>query len=934
MDVRYEPFCFADPLFYDSPRRWQRNASDFEAAGARVPAGWQRSERDLWIVLQPEGLRLPSQGWKIHVSATPDNAERVLAKVSEYCFARRLLFKFLRGPAVLLMQNSKYAPRGSSGKLLTVYPRDEPELECTLSGLDALVGGEPGPYVLSDLRWNAGPLYTRYGGFAELYHVGEYGERELALRRPDGVMVTDRRDPVFSVPDWVTLPGFLEPQLAARGAQRFDLPYRIERVLHFSNGGGIYQGRPDGGAVVEGGAEDSGTAARGRFEQVVLKEGRPHSGLDQSGTDAIARLRHEHDILSRLRGLDCVPEVVEYATAWEHHFLVESFVEGETLNAAFVREYPLVHPNQTPETRAEYARWAVDTVRRVEAGLEQIHRRGVVFGDLHPNNIMLRPDGRVVFLDFELASPADDYRPPMLGAGGFAAPRHLRGFDVDRYALASLRIWLLLPLVTMLHLDREKAEQLMRASHGLFPLPPDYFDSARELILSAGDSAKVSAGAATSAKARSPHVAGLLDPDDGSSHDWPALRASIARGIAASATPERTDRLFPGDINQFDARGDGHGLAYGAAGVLYALHASGAPVDPGFVQWLIDATKRDSVTAGALTGTHGAAYALDRLGHRDEALALLDRLAEARLTSAGVEDGLTGLGSGLAGIGLVDLHFAQATGDSAWRDSALHAADRLAARLAQPPAERGAERMGDAKEGLVYGASGAALFAVRLYEETGDQGLLDLAQTALARDLESCRSMADGTVQVSDGDRVLPYLEVGGTGIGLALREFLAHRPDAPFAALERGIARSCDVEFVIQPGLFNGRASFVAYLARLRDARSVAADGLVVPVVPGGAGDGGDLDALLDRQLRRLFWHAVSYRGHLAFPGDQLLRLSMDLASGSAGVLLALDCALGTGAGLPLLGLGRAGHRVRLSETQDPDPSGRAPKAPAELVA
>jgi serine/threonine protein kinase len=885
MDARYEPYCFADPLFYDSPERWQRTAPDFGAAGARVPVGWKRFERDLWIVLQPEGAKLPQQGWKIHVSATPGNAERVLAKVSEYCFDRRVAFKYLRGPAVLLMQNSKYAPRGSSGKLLTVYPLDEPELEVTLSGLDALVGGEAGPYVLSDLRWNAGPLYTRYGAFAELYHVGEDGVRELAMRRPDGSTVADRREPVFAVPDWVKLPGFLEPQLAARAAQRFDLPYQIERVLHFSNGGGIYLGRPNGEA-----GDGDGDAADGK---VVLKEGRPHSGLDQGGIDAIARLRHEHDILNRLHGLDCVPAVVQYATAWEHHFLVETFVEGETLNAAFIRKYPLVHPGQGPEARAEYARWAVDMAEQVEAGLRAIHGRGVVFGDLHPNNIMVRPDGRVVFLDFELASPVDDYRPPMLGAGGFAAPRHLRGFDVDRYALASLRIWLLLPLVTMLHLDREKVGHLMRAAREHFPLPPDYFASANGLLHereARGGSGGASNGA-SNGRSSAPHAAELLDPQG--THDWTALRASLARGIAAAATPERADRLFPGDISQFNVGGHGHGLAYGAAGVLYALHVSGAPIDPAFVQWLIDASRRDPVTSGALTGTHGTAYVLDLLGRRDEALALLDRLARARLTSIGLEDGLTDLATGLAGIGLVDLHFARAAGDSERLRFALRAADRLADRLAAPRAAARAERLGEAKEGLAYGASGAALLAVRLYEETGDPALLDLAQTALARDLDACRTMADGTVQVSDGDRVLPYLEVGGTGIGFVLREYLAHRPDSPFAALEAGIARSCDVEFVIQPGLFNGRASFIAYLARLRDAKPA-----------GDAQDDGkriqDMEALLDRQVRRLVWHAVSYRGHLAFPGDQLLRMSMDLASGSAGVLLALNAAIGNGEGLP----------------------------------
>jgi hypothetical protein len=151
--------------------------------------------------------------------------------------------------------------------------------------------------------------------------------------------------------------------------------------------------------------------------------------------------------------------------------------------------------------------------------------------------------------------------------------------------------------------------------------------------------------------------------------------------------------------------------------------------------------------------------------------------------------------------------------------------------------------------------------------------------------------MSDGTVQVADGDRVLPYLEIGSTGIGLVLREYLARRPDSPLAALEAGIARCCDVEFTIQSGLFNGRASFVAYLASFRHAPT----GLNAP-------DGLDVETLLDRQVRRLAWHAMSYQGAAAFPGDQLLRLSMDLASGSAGVLLALNAALGTGQGLPFL--------------------------------
>jgi hypothetical protein len=52
-------------------------------------------------------------------------------------------------------------------------------------------------------------------------------------------------------------------------------------------------------------------------------------------------------------------------------------------------------------------------------------------------------------------------------------------------------------------------------------------------------------------------------------------------------------------------------------------------------------------------------------------------------------------------------------------------------------------------------------------------------------------------------------------------------------------------------------------------------------------------LDAAIADHVRRLGWHALQYEGHLAFPGERLLRLSMDLATGTAGVLLAVGAAL-----------------------------------------
>jgi hypothetical protein len=58
-----------------------------------------------------------------------------------------------------------------------------------------------------------------------------------------------------------------------------------------------------------------------------------------------------------------------------------------------------------------------------------------------------------------------------------------------------------------------------------------------------------------------------------------------------------------------------------------------------------------------------------------------------------------------------------------------------------------------------------------------------------------------------------------------------------------------------------------------------------------GRASDPGTDPDVLD-QLNRLSWHALPLADGIAFPGDQLLRLSMDLATGSAGVLLAIGAA------------------------------------------
>jgi tRNA A-37 threonylcarbamoyl transferase component Bud32 len=870
MDKQYEQYCLADPIFYDSPRR-NDPLSLFPISRRPLPDGWRRASQDDWLINIPPGSSPPAQGWKIHLSTCLDNSDEVITQVWQYCVPRGVSFKFLGSRQAVLMRNAKYASRSASGKSVTIYPADETACERILSELDAELAGAAGPYILSDLRYGSGPLYVRYGGFVERFCLDSRGEMTPAIENPAGDLVPDVRSLVFTTPEWVRLPEFLAPHLAARNSVAMtDLEYDLTGALHFSNGGGVYT------------ATDKRTG-----EQVILKEARPHAGLAADESDAVTRLHREYDVLRRLSGLGIAPEARSFFQVGEHHFLAEEFIPGRTLNSFFAERYPLIGGGvpDPAETKA-YTEWALRICGQVERAALAMHERGVVFNDLHMFNIIVRPDDTVAFIDFEAASDISEGRVRTVGNPGFAAPRDRAGFDVDAYSLACMRLAMFMPLTTLFALDRVKAAQLAMEIGRLFPVPERFLDEAVQEIIR--DIVRPAPHVTWPAAA--PREAGDADIDTdadtgvaGGRARWDRLAGDMVEAIRASATPDRADRLFPGDIDQLRFPGGGLGLAHGAAGVLYALTEAVGLRVPEYQEWLVArvAEPPQGMPLGLYDGLAGVAYTLARLGHPDAAArAALICLSEnwERLGH--------GLYGGLSGFALAMISVGDHIGEPRLADAAIRAAEIVAAPYAAAgdaigrgtaPSPRGAV-------GLLHGASGKALLLIRLYERTGDPAYLDAAERAIADDLQRCVTDGNGALQVDDGWRTLPYLARGSVGIGMVIDQFMAHRRNAAFADAARAIRLAASSGFYAQAGLFNGRAGMIAYLS--------------------GTRDGSDQDAgrrVARAQADRLAWHAVRYAGGLAFPGDMLMRLSMDLGTGTAGVLLGTAAAFAPGgAALP----------------------------------
>ncbi|MYR32953.1 phosphotransferase [Nocardiopsis alba] len=848
MTAEYDLYCVVDPCYYDHPNNSGSHDEDTFAVLRREPwpKGWIRVDSEEWINFAPEGFVFPLQGWKIHVSAQVDNAEKVTSLVWGYCLREKIAFKLTPGPARFRNKNIKYAPRVASGKLFTLYPSDETELHRILVDLGEKLQGEKGPYILSDIRWGDGPLYTRYGAFAKRLVDDGNGRGRICIENPEGVLEPDPRGVVFTVPEWVTLPEFLRPHVERhRSPILEDFPYEIKDAIHFSNGGGVYK-------AVE----------RVTGRTVVLKEGRPYAGLDGHDQDAVIRLRGERDMLRHLEGVAYVPELIDYRTVGEHEFLVQEYVEGAPLYSVLAGRNPLTRRANDPREEGDYARWALGLWGRIRDAVRAVHERGVVFGDLHPNNVMIGVDERVTLIDWEAASFASEQVRPPMGNPGFMAPPHLRGFDIDTYALALLKLSLFAPVTSLIQLAPDKMSHVARLACEVYGLAQDTF--AAELDFLAEKTPHKSAIASSTARVVAPRALDDLAPI---ANSWSHLSDDIAQGILASATLDRNDRLFPGDISQFSSPHAGLGFSHGAAGVLWALHRTQGVRFPEGESWLRKRAldEREGAPIGFYTGNHGIAYTLWELGYQNEAVDLLERTyvkGEERLPTC-LEDGL-------AGIALNWLYFHRRCGSDAYLKRALRIADRLARRPVSSDDLSNSRSPG----GALRGPSGIALLFIRIYEVTGDRFYLDTASEELRRDLAKCRIDAHGSLLLKDEYRLLPYFSIGSAGIGMVLDSYLDRVDDEDLRSSKTAIVAGMKSRFSVFSGLFSGHAGLLLALATMSGTcHHERASGLVAAV---GA----------------LNWQVLRHGSHRSFPGDQLLRLSNDLATGSAGVLLALKSA------------------------------------------
>lgn len=853
------PYIILDPWNYETLEHYKPTDSDYiDIVRSHLPEGWATRQVGIWLRVQPPGAVLQPEGFKIHISSVPSAAREVLNKVVPALIGAKAFFKITVDSRILAVVTSKNFPRELSGKFLTVYPTDMNQFRELIEQLSLLTGSFAGPYILSDKRYkDSKVVFYRYGCFIENYQFNSYGEQVSYITCGTDQRFEDIRTAFCQFPEGIADP-FREKtietaqqneQVVLRGR------YRIEDAMSFTNAGGVYRATDlsDGSAV-------------------VLKEARPHVGADVVHTgDAISRLERERDILEKLKDFECIAQIVDYFTEWEHSFLVTKYVTGFLLPSFQSQEDVglLTARVSTPGAVERFSRIFIKLSKNLLSAVETCHSASVIIGDLAPQNVIVDPDTlAVTLIDFGNAHMEGDREICRAFTPGFVLPHVMAGarptFDDDHYALRRLLCSIVYPIQSLSVISEVAEARLLRAVMQDYRLPSHTKRFVRGLIEAPKECSikEIERRYCSEGPSETDQTEASENVDTRRLTD---VIGRIASYIRATTSLGRTDRLWPADYRGFSA----HPLclAYGALGISLFLQAAEKDTPREADEWIQSRPLDAATTApGFYTGLAGIAWGLWLLGSHQRAASILRGLANFQ-TQHLIDD----LFYGAAGIGLSQLFLWHSTHDAAFLDNVCEIANRLC-RNAQTTAggKCWPHPDGIPYNGLGHGGSGISLFLLMAHQATGDpqyhaNALAGLEHViANASDSEGCLAWAR-----FPGDAYLwPYWRSGTAGIGSVLLRFFALTRDDRYMELATRTARYLFNRYTLAPGQFNGLGGIGEFFI---DIYQQTSNQEYLEQAWGTA--------------RRILLFRIEKPEGICFPGEELMRISNDFGTGAAGI-------------------------------------------------
>lgn len=804
-------------LFYTNKLQTQKS---YFTIKEKVNSQWINENAEYWHYMIYQSNNLPAQGWKIHLSTTIQQAQEMLDIVTPWLIKEKVSFKFVSSLEQFVYSNSKYADRSESGKFITIYPRNDDEFEYLLQMLKKLTKNfDLGPYILSDQNWQESNVYFRYGGFKPIYIVSKDGKKIPAIYAPDGKKHEDKRLPYYQKPNFVPDPPFFKKNVFPDSRTFLPLSeYKVKSALHFSNAGGIYLALKDN-------------------QKVVLKEGRQHAGLDANQKDGFTRVKNEAAILKKLEDISAVVNCYADFTSWRHHFLVEEYIEGRSLEELLPTDFPFILGDVKKKNK--YKAKVKDILQQLKKIVEDIHNHGIAIGDLSLSNILITEKGDVRLIDFENAGLVDQKYIPGLTTAGFVSTGVKTFGEADNFALMRIAYYLFLPIIPVADMAPNiiaKHREWISSYFG-----EDIVSFLRDFDVNVDDQEPIflKKFMTVSSKNLSRRTINYF-------------KSGLTEGVLNHLNFNKLG-LVPGLADKNDDPINLLNLSTGAAGVLWAIDDKD---DQRLNKWIkenqdniIDISRKTNVL-GLFNGIGGLAQVLEKLNYNDLADQLLDLISKkADLT---IED--NSLATGLSGLAFI------------LRKRHPEITKKITDLLLSRWESVNFSNFEEEDIGLLTGWGGVSYLFWCLGEkkkaeeiityilQKHSEGEVNLAVTDKSRGFE----------------RLIPYLENGTFGLTLLMHKYM--REDNLFkqkyqSSFEK-LKKTCFTYCTYMETLMSGYSG-------------------VIPLANALATDGDS--TMLDYSLEALNQYLVSDGKEILLPGKYGYKLSLNFSYGSAGLLTLL---------------------------------------------
>lgn len=877
----YSYYTYVASEWYESLTHLIPTPEFLGIARSALPLSWSIYPNGVWTYASPPHERSLRQGWKIHVSAMPENCEQILEKCTEICVRHEVPFKFLTDSFVFSTVISKGGAREESGKFITIYPLDIHHFRSIADDLCQALAEFKGPYVLSDMRYKESQVvYYRYGAFMGYQKLSIFGNTEIFLQDPNGTLVQDGRSPFFNPPSWMPDPfdsdEFKEDEIETTADSVIylkDGKYRIETPIHFSLSGGVYR------------AVDMDTC-----RTVIIKEARPYTSIAADGMDAVRRLEKEYRLLKKLSRTQIAPEPLDLFKDWEHLFLVQEFIEGEDLYTLTARSEWETERQTTKDkrkfTEGLYTIWA-----ELANAFKIAHEHNIVINDVSPGNVIISHEEeklRLIDLEgaWEIGVDTPDAR---FGTTGYRPRGGVHGALDDIYGLGRIVCSMLFPGNMLLnvkptakHIFLDLAErdgilsgemktlllECLESEENARPSAGEIFNRLEKISLEAKETRQPLTDIHNVMNTDSIEITQKLlkDTVDG-----------ILRYIKSNMSLDRTDRLFPADPAVFST--NPLSVAHGAAGVAYTLKSLEGEVPEQVMTWMLaQDISPEKYTPGLYLGISGIAWVYWKLGLENFALQLMEAAAEHPLLWE-----LPDIYYGVAGFGLACLFFYKETQDAYWLEQAAKVGDWLIdTKTVADECYYWPDMEGNVWCGYARGQSGIALFFLYLFLTSGESRFQAAGRNALAYDLSHVKADEHGLQITRATPDSVPsvhqnvashYWADGSAGVCTSLVRYWFVFKDNTYKEILDGLLPDTYRDQTPFPTLFTGLAG----LANLQlDVFDFTNDTQYVKQA--------------HQITEGIFRFQLQKPNGVAFPGEQLLRISTDFGSGAAGIALFLS--------------------------------------------